>query len=305
MALPTFVIGGAAKAGTTALWAWCSSHPDIWMSPVKEPHFFTRDATNPAPGIRIVGPARDDSYARGIGWYEGLFEGGEDRRARGEASTHYLVAPDGPELMERHAPGLKVIFIFRQPVERAYSHYWHYRRRGWNLPPFSAALADDPRLRYLLHMSRYDQHLERYRRALGDDRLKLLLFDDLRERPEETFRDVCRFIGVDDTVSPDFSREHNPARQPTSHTLQRAITTTRFMGWRFLPDAIRRPARRLRSALEMRNQRPTPSPPLDADTFDALLELFEDDIAAVERVTRPLPEWRQRRGAEPGTDARA
>lgn len=292
MALPTFVIGGAPKAGTTALWAWLSAHPQVWMSPIKEPHFLTRDANHPAPGVKIIGAPRADTHARGIAWYESLFAGGEDCPARGEASTHYLGALDGPELMNRHVPELKVIFVLRDPVDRAYSHYWHNRKRGHDLPEFAEVLADDPRLRYLVYMSRYRQHVGRYRSALGAERVHLVLYDDMRTDPGGVFADICRYIGVDDSVPIDFERRHNPHAEPASRALQRLIAGTTYRRWSFLPAVVRRPARRLRSTLERRNLRRAAYPRLDADLRQRLVELFEDDIAYVESLTRPLGAWR-------------
>ena len=292
MTLPTFVIGGAPKAGTTALWALLAEHPDVWMSRLKEPYFLTRDVNNPAPGVRIIGAPRTNSYPRGLEWYESLFAEGADRRARGEASTHYIGALDGPELMERHVPGLKVIFILRQPVDRMYSHYWHNEKRGHSLPPFRAVLEDHPDLRYLEYMSRYGQHVERYRQALGPDRVHLVLFDDLRTRPAEVFREVCRFIEVDDSFQPDFAAEHNPYGTPASRSLQRAITRTTYMRWTFLPEGVRRSARRMRIALQNWNLRRAAYRPIDEDVRRQLQDHFELDISYVERLTRPLPEWR-------------
>jgi hypothetical protein len=293
MALPTFVIGGAPKAGTTALWAQLAAHPQVWMSPVKEPHFLTRDANNPAPGVRIIGAPRSDTYSRGLDWYESLFAEGADCPARGEASTHYLGALDGPELMERYVPGLKVIFVLRQPVERAYSHYWHNVKRGHDLPPFAAVLDDDPSLRYVLYMSRYREHLERYRRALGDDRIHLVLFDDLRGDAPGTYQRICRFIGVDDAFQPDFTREYNPHAEPANRGLQRLLAASTYRRWTFIPGALRRPARSVRRRLESWNLRKASHVPMEPAVRERLMDLFHDDIAYVEALTRPLPGWWQ------------
>ncbi len=262
------------------------------MSNVKEPHFLTRDANVPEPGVRIIGPLREDTYGLGLDWYESLFEAGRDCLARGEASTHYLGALDGPELMEKHVPGLKVIFVLRQPVDRAYSHYWHNWKRGWPMPPFEAILDDEPDLRYLLYMSSYRRHVSRYLEALGADRVQILLYDDLRSRPRETYREVCRFIGVDDEFSPSFDAEYNPHAVPSSRFLHRAIARTRYRSWRFLPQFVRGPAHRLRNALEARNMRRAAYPPMPGELRARLMQHFEGDIAYVEGLTRPLPAWR-------------
>jgi hypothetical protein len=293
--LPTFVIGGAPKSGTTALWGMLREHPDVFMTAFKEPHFFTREVSEPAPGVRIVGRPRPDSYARGMDWYESLFEGGEGRAARGEASTHYLCARDAPELMERHVPGLRIIFVLRQPVDRAYSHYWHYRKNGHRLPPFEAILDDDPQLRYLDYVSRYAEHLQRYREAFGPERVYVATFDDFRADPARTYREVCRFIGVDDSFHAEYHREYNPHGKPASSLVHGLLRRTKRMRWTFLPAGLRHRARDVRGRLDLLNLRRTAYPELAPDVWRRMTELFEPDIRYVEELLHPLPAWREQR----------
>jgi hypothetical protein len=305
VALPTFVIGGAAKAGTTALWALLDAHPQVWMSQVKEPRFFTRNFNEPVPGVKLIGRGAEVTHERGLAWYESLFEGGADLPARGEASVQYLGAVDGPELMERYAPGLNVVFALRQPADRAYSHYWWHRKRGLRLPPFSAVLDDHPALRYLTYMSEYAQHLERYRRALGPDRVHLVLFDDLRSDPTAVYRELCRFIGVDDTfLPPSFGERYKRFGAPRVPWLQRGIWQTRDRGvGRFMPAALRPKLGKLRRSLHQWNIGRGRYPPLDPTLRARLTERFAPDIDYVERLTRHLPQWRA--ASSPGTAQRA
>jgi len=300
MPLPTFVIGGPPKAGTTALWSLLARHPQVFMTQTKEPRFFTRNAENPAPGVIAPGMTPGQGYALGLDWYEGLFDGSEAYPARGEASPQYIGAVDGPGLMQRHVPDLKVIFILRNPITRAHSHYWHHRSRGRErgddraeMPPFSAALDDHPTLRYFVYFGRYREHLERYRQALGEDRVHPVLFDDLRTMPAETYAAVCRVIGVDDTFRPSFDREYNPSGTPIIGPLQRVIWRTKDRRWTFLPKGVRRQAHLVRERLEQWNRRTSSHPPLEPAVFERFVQLYEEDIAYVERLLRrPLPQWR-------------
>jgi hypothetical protein len=292
MALPTFVIGGAPKAGTTALRAWLRDHPQVWMTETKEPHFLTRDVNNPAPGVRIAGPPRVDTFRRGWPWYESLFEPGSHLAARGEASTHYLGSVDTPSLIAEHLPGLKVIFVLRQPVQRAYSHYWQGRKRGWQLPPFEAILRDHPALRYLVHAGRYRANVGRYVETLGRDRVHLLLSDDIRADPGAAWRGVCAFLQIDPSFVPRFEIEHNPHAEPAHRSVHELIGRSKYGRWSFLPPVARRPMRRLRDRVEAWNLRRAAYEPIDPAVSRALQDLFADDIAFVEEMVRPLPEWR-------------
>jgi hypothetical protein len=298
MALPTFVIGGAPKCGTTALSGWLSGHPDVWMSPIAEPHFLTRQVNDPAAGVTIAGPPRHDTFRRGLAWYESLFDGGTRHAARGEASTHYLAAEDTPDVIRELVPALKVVFVLRDPIDRAYSHYWHGIKRGWQLPSFDAIVDDDPALRYLLHVSHYAVHLDRYRGALGDDHVCVLLFDDLRNDPMRVWSDLCGFIGVDPDHVPDFHVVRNPHAAPAHRGLHRLIGRTKYARWPVIPKRVRKLTRRFRDRAEAWNLRPAEYPPLDARLRDRLYERFVADIEYVERLTRPLPAWHSRSGAE-------
>lgn len=263
------------------------------MSPVKEPRFLTRNVSEVAPGVKVPRGPEKYGHKRGIAWYESLFEGGADLPARGEASPQYIGAVDGPELMEHYVPGVKVIFALRQPVDRAYSHYWWHRKRGMHFPEFSAALDDHQELRYMMWMSHYAQHLERYRQALGPDRVHLILFDDLRSDPARVYRELCRFIGVDDSFAPpSFSDQYNPYAPPRITWLQRGIWESRHKSFgRLVPSAVLPGLRKVRQALYRWNAGRGTYPPLDAALRERLTERFAPDIEYVERLTRPLPEW--------------
>ena len=140
-------------------------------------------------------------------------------------------------------------------------------------------------------MSRYRQHLERYRQALGDERLLLVLFDDLRGDPAASYRRICRFIGASEDFLPDLEREHNPHAVPVNRGLQKALAASTYRSWTFVPSAVRRPARAIRRRLEAWNLRKAAYEPMDPRVRARLMELFRDDIAYVESVTRPLPDW--------------
>ena len=292
--LPTFLIGGAPKAGTTALWALLDAHPQVFMTRMKEPRFLTRRLNEPSPGVHMIGPDRRVNFERGLNWYQSLFAGSDGAIARGEASPQYIGAQDGPELMNSCVPGVKIVFTLRQPVERAYSQYWQHWKKGWRMAPFERLLDDEPSLRYLAYMSRYAQHVERYRQQLGPERVHLILFDDLRTEPQRVYRALCRFIGVDDSFQPaSYDDSYNEFTSPRLRWLQAGLMATHFQHFgRLVPSALRPGLRRVRHAVEGMNRNATRYVPLDPALHARLTERFEEDIAYVERLTRPLPEWR-------------
>ena len=193
--LPTFMIIGAAKAGTTSLHHYLDQHPEVSMSSPKETNFFER-----ADAVESIHE------------YERYFAAGT--AVRGEASVHYTCFPtiDGvPERIHAALPGLKLIYIVRDPVDRAIAHY--HERFQSNAAPRSIERAfrdpDDPE-KVWVWASRYAVQAERYLALFPASRLLVLDDVDLRVRRRETLSTVFEFLGVDgDFDSPGFQTELN------------------------------------------------------------------------------------------------
>src|SRR5262249_11013082 len=109
---PNFFIVGAPRAGTTSLYIYLKQIPGIYMSPVKEPHYFNHE-----PGER----SRDE--------YLELFRAADTAVAVGEASVGYLRHPDAPLRIRANVPHAKIIMSLRDPVEKVYSQYFEQVRK--------------------------------------------------------------------------------------------------------------------------------------------------------------------------------
>ena len=125
MTLPNFLVIGAAKSGTSSLYMYLKQHPEIYMSPIKEPHFFSFDdeskmTKGPGDPIHKAITNFDD--------YQAQFDGVTDEKAIGEASTSYLYRPEAPGRIHAMLPDAKLIVILRNPVDRAFSAYMHVVR---------------------------------------------------------------------------------------------------------------------------------------------------------------------------------
>ena len=234
MTLPSFLIIGAAKAGTTALWRVLGQHPEVFVSPMKEPRFFAFEGGLPSFG----GPARNDytdlPTITTLADYQALFDGAGDAKAIGEASTVYLYYPGGrpAENIRRYVPGAKLIAILRHPAERAYSNYLHALIRGWEpRTDFAAALNDEPRrihenwsyfLRYKQN-GHYHAQLQCYADRFDRSQIRVFLYEDWLNHREEVLRDMLRFLGVDDTWEPARYLHSNVTRVPRSFGLHHLI----------------------------------------------------------------------------------
>jgi len=189
--LPTFLICGTQKGGTTALYYYLREHPEIYMTPKKEVHFF------------------DLNYHLGIKWYKKHFKGVNNGKIKaiGEATPFYMYLESVPMRIFNTLPDVKLIFILRDPVKRAYSHYWHEVRLGYESLSFNKAIEkEEDRLSKgdlfsKQHYSYKDRgkyiiQLERFRKYFPKNQLLILINEELKENPHEVLQKVFEFLGV-------------------------------------------------------------------------------------------------------------
>ena len=273
--LPNFLIIGAMRSGTTSLFSALAAHPEVFGAPGKELRFF------------------DLNYERGPDWYSGRFQGCEGKVAIGEASQTYMYDPVSLDRMAADLPDARLIAILRDPVGRAYSHYWLNRSRGREPLSFEEALeAEAARLKnpaaterfFYSYVDRghYKTQLDRVSSLYERSALHVVLFDDLCDRPLETFQNVCRFLGIEEGTSPS-----------TLDTRVNAFQEFRSLRLRTLTKAVERNGlRRTSRALGALNRIRDSYPPMAAETRVQLGELFHSgNLALGEWLGRDLNSW--------------
>jgi hypothetical protein len=286
--LPNFLVAGAGKSGTTTLWSVLRRHPDVFMPRVKEISFFTG----------AIAPR--STYARGLDWYAGLFEGGAGRAAVGEASVAYLFDPESPRLIQKHLGTPRLIFILRDPAERAYSHYWQERKRGGRLPPFDDLVRTGaPPFDRLVRSGLYATHLRRYLDHFPRESLLVRRYEELRDTPDTLYGAVCDFLGIDAVGLPrDTGRRENAAALPRSALLERRVLrSTRLLGLmrRLVPPRVQPWGRAALIRLKQLNRAPIAYPPMSCEARASLVERFQDEIDGTERLLGwDLSAWRAR-----------
>lgn len=190
MRFPDFVIIGAAKSGTTTLYQYLCRHPQVYMSTPKEPEFF----------------ARDEVYSLGSEWYASLFEQAKPDQICGEASTKYTNSdyPKSAERLAQLVSNPKLIYVMRNPTERAYSHYVQRIKTGQNTRTqleitrtFEEAIAQED---FLLKSGIYIEQIENYLRFFPKESFLFLLMEDLIESPQDVLRQTCSFLGIDQEI---------------------------------------------------------------------------------------------------------
>jgi sulfotransferase family protein len=179
--LPTFLVIGAMKAGTTSLYEYLRAHPQVFMATPKELHFF---------------PA-SKHWPDGVDWYAAHFEAAHGARARGEISPSYSQADQFPGVAARVAqivPDAKIVYLVREPVARAQSMYLHEVAAGRETLPIDAALATKP---LYVNSSRYATQLDEYLRYFGREQIFVFTSESLRGDRAGTLRRLFAFLDVD------------------------------------------------------------------------------------------------------------
>ncbi|MEZ4515539.1 MAG: sulfotransferase [Chloroflexota bacterium] len=281
--LPDFIIGGALKSGTTSLYYYLRQHPDIYMPSLKEPRYFAFDETNP----EHVGNAGFFSI-RTLEDYAHLFDDAMPTQVRGEASPHYMLSELAPERIARTIPDVKLIFSLRNPVQRAYSGYWHEYRLGHETRTVEEALTGDD---YLVTTGCYAARLAPWYDTFDASRIKLVLFDDIKADPVGVVSDLCRFL----EVSPDFEFDtavRNQGGAMRNVRLGRVLEKLKTHPLRsklnpLLPEVVRT------SLVDVRSRNFEAPPPMSAEVAAYLNDYYADDILKLEEITgRDLSAWR-------------
>ena len=232
MKLPNFIVIGAAKSGTTALYQNLRQHPQVYMSPVKEPRFFAFEKED----LEFRGPGDAQLHRSTIvnlGDYEALFRDATSERAVGEASPVYLCSPRSAAKMQALIPDAKLIAILRHPVERAYSHYLHLIRDGVEpLTEFSQALAaEDARIRdnweyrwRYRELGLYSSQIKRFLEHFDREQIRIYLYEEFDGEPQRVLQDIYRFLGVDDSVVVDTSVRYNASGVPRNKLMHAVLS---------------------------------------------------------------------------------
>jgi hypothetical protein len=220
--LPAFIIAGAQKAGTTSLYRYLKYHPQCAPPLTKEVHYFDRN------------------FSRGESWYRmhfALAEPGENGSPTTpapltcfESSPYYMFDPRVPQRIRQSMPNVKVIFLLRNPLNRAYSHFHHSVRRGRERLSFEEAIAAEPlrltgqheRLlvdakyqsaphKHHSYLARgiYADQLDRWRRHFPAEQLHVIQAERMFKQPQEVFSEVIRFLGFDSWTPAEFGNHYS------------------------------------------------------------------------------------------------
>jgi len=290
MTLPNFIGLGAAKAGTTTLHDILIQHPDIFLPSLKESHFFD------CP----------EYYDKGHGWYEKeIFGDYAHQKAIGEITPSYLYFDHVPERIYRLLGNrTKLICMFRNPMDRAYSHYLMMRRRGHEKESFEKAIGLEeervkkgfyPGMRFsYIGSGLYATQIKRYLNYFPKENMFFIVFEeDFIKNRGVTITKLLDFLGVKG-MELNLNIRSNPASYPKISFLNSLM---------FSPNPLKRAAkalvpslalrRNIKSVIDGMNQTSHIFEKLDNDTKALLLKkYFSREIRELEEITgRDLRLW--------------
>jgi sulfotransferase family protein len=306
--LPQFVVAGAPKAGTTALHAALTTHPGLYLSPVKEPKYYLTDG-RPPPRRGQRGPG-DAHSAREWIWrredYLRLFDGAPPGTVRGESTPFYLYDRAAQRRLAADVPGVRVIAIVRDPVDRAWSNWVHLRADGLEPEADFATAVEREEQRvadgwapfwHYRGLGRYGSQLRDLYAVLPREQVLLLRYRQLVDTPRETLDRVSDFLGVETgvahTVAPENVKPH-VADGARYRALARVARAGAALGAALPPQVWRQVSRPLVAALHAGR---VPRPPMPVEVRRAVLAPLLPDIALLEELTgESFDDWRRDTG---------
>lgn len=295
MTLPNFLIIGAEKAGTTWLYRQLRSHPEIYMPNTKEVHFFNKYTSQ---------LKERDRYAnKDLAFYERYFTKVSGETAVGEATPMYLCDPEAPKrIWKTLGEDVQLVASLRDPVDRAYSHYWMACRKGREARSFAEVIAAEDRR--IVQRGLYGKQIRRYLEYYDPESLYVVEFRKLFRNQSEQLRKLCLSLGVEPEVFDGEGMEKNRVVHGSSRIRSTMLldvvswTASQLRGtpglfW--LAEAFNK--LRIGATIRRLNRKREDYPPLDPDTADALAAYYQEDVALLhDLVDLDLSAWRSQAG---------
>ncbi len=295
IALPNFIVVGASKSGTTSLYHYLKQHPDIFLSDKqKEGRYFSKMEGNySGPGDANV----DLSIIRNLEEYKALFSNYIGEKAIGDISPEYLYFYKNaiPQIKKDLNDEVKIIIILRSPIDRAFSGYLHFKRDSRETLSFEEGLEKEKERaakNYIWawqykNSGLYSEQVKAYTENFKN--VKIIIFDDFKESPDDVLKEVCRFLEVDPDFKFDTSYKYNVSGKPRSQALYKLETSRGLIHFikKFIPAKL---VQKIKNRYTGEKQMVKPE--MSSETKDKLIAFFNDDILKLQEIIQQdLSRW--------------
>lgn len=199
---------------TTWLYQQLKEHPDIYVPETKELHFFNKYNSN---------LYEKNHFQLGMNWYKNFFRNYRGEKAIGEVTPMYICDRYAPERIRETLPNIKMIAVLRNPVDRAYSHYWMAKSKKHTQNTFEEVVNNkQPKF---IERGLYYEQLQRYYELFDKEQILILLADDFYNNKENSLQKVFRFLDVNTNyISNDTEKKVNKTGAYRSPFLYNLIT---------------------------------------------------------------------------------
>jgi len=297
MRKPDFIIVGAPRSGTTAMYEYLKMHPEIFMSTPKEPYFFGSDLI-----WRVSGrpPSREQ--------YLALFSDAGNTVRTGEASVLYLYSKNAAIEIKAFSPSAQIIVMLRNPVDMMYSMHNQLlytfnedivdfeeaikaeedRKSGLRIPPHCIC----PQYLYYKDIVKYTEQINRYFNAFGRKNVHIIIFDDFKNETAQIYRDCLCFLRVNDKFKPDSFKVINSNKKVRSKVLYNFLhypPQIIRLGKYLFPKLLRQ---KLLIRFRKLNTKNISRTPMDQKLRHHLQEEFKPEVEKLsELLSRDLTYW--------------
>jgi hypothetical protein len=273
--LPEFIIAGPQKCATTWLYECLSEHPDVLMPDTDSIHYF------------------DMHYTKGEQWYRQHFDAYDGEKLVGEETPSYIRDEVAPRRIAETVPNAKLLFILRNPVDRAFSHYWHEKSKGKTEFEFEEVFENYDLYNDWVVPGLYHRHIRRYRKHFPSESVRLLFFEDLVEDDWSYLEDVYEFLGIDSTYRPSVleSKVNEGKRRGLTYNRLYSTAVDTYVKWapQFAVDAARPVHDTFQKVVTSQNEYVRGMRTEDRKRLEALIV---DEICELDRIVdRSLDHW--------------
>ncbi len=300
MTLPSFIIVGAAKSGTTSLYYYLMQHPNIYMpKQIKETNFLCKWERESYAGYKT---SFIPTEINSIDEYHQLFhQADKQHKAIGEASNAYLYFNHLtiPRMLEVLGKDIKIIISLRNPVERAYSNYLHTIRDNIETGTFEDALQAESWRKNnhwwwgYLHtdVGFYADQVQAYIDVFGKEQVFTFLYDDLENTPLVVLKKLFRFLEIDEQFKPNMSTKYNATGVPKNKWIHQFLSNKNFAKSLLRPFVSQGIRVKLNHNLLNWN---LDKPQIKPTTRRSLIELYRADTARLQQlIGRDLSHWQR------------